>query len=111
MKLNATGNSIDRMNNITNLLSNDASRLNEFAYHTVMIIVSPLIIMSAIIVLVSQVNYSMLSGLLLLILVIPIQTSLNSFLIKLRYMTADFVAYCKSLFSSEKIFFCKHCSL
>jgi hypothetical protein len=84
MRLNATGNSTDRINTIMNLISNDGARLNELAFYLMALIVSPIIIIASVLILVNQVNISILSGLILLGLAIPVQTSLNTLLVKYR---------------------------
>jgi hypothetical protein len=91
MRLNANGNSSDRINNVMNLIATDGTRLNELAFYAMMLIISPLIIIATVVVLVNEVSFTLLGGLLLLALAIPIQTSLNTLLVKIRQV------FCRSL--------------
>jgi hypothetical protein len=60
-----------------NLLSNDATRIEQSTYFLCYIILGPLQALGIIIILINYVNYTILSGILVLVLILPMQTLLN----------------------------------
>ena len=70
---------------VLNILSNEAALIEIVNNYLPCLFVSPFGIIAVITVLVVQVNYTILGGLLVLVVAIPIQVLLNMLLTKLRY--------------------------
>jgi hypothetical protein len=84
MRLSIAENNQDEKIDVLNLLSNDATRLNQSTYVAVYLFVAPLAIIVNTIILVTQISASTLGGLLLLLLAIPLQIMLNTNLTNIR---------------------------
>ena len=72
---------------IINLIGNDGTRLENFLLYFPYIIIGPLQILIIIGLLIKMVDFSFLSGLILLFAFIPLQSLLGKILNRLRYMT------------------------
>jgi hypothetical protein len=84
MRMSIAENQSDEKIDVLNLLSNDAARVNQSTYVAVYLFVAPLAILVNTIILVTQISFSTLGGLLLLLLAIPLQIMLNTNLTKIK---------------------------
>ncbi len=84
MRMSVAENHSDEKIDVLNLLSTDASRVNQSAYVAVYMVVAPLAIIVNTVILITQISFSTLGGLILLLLGIPLQIILNTKLTKIK---------------------------
>ncbi len=72
---------------VINLMSNDATRIEHVPFFSSFLIVSPIQTIAVIIILISQIDYSILSGLLVIGIIIPVQLLLGRVYNRFKYVT------------------------
>ncbi len=77
IKLSISNNNETSKVEVINLMSNDAIRIEHIPYFSSFLLVAPIQTVAVIIVLINLIDYSILSGLLAIAIIVPIQVMLG----------------------------------